>query len=326
MQSPRLSRRTLRNIARTTTIATIVGVGLTGIGLAPSAGAGTNPTVTLTVNGRSSTLVTTAPTVGGLLSDESVHYDSNDLINPGTATSITDGLDVKVRSAVAVSIVHKARSVKRVIPALTANGLKQQLKLRAAGSSPRARTYQDESFQRLHVYGPNGRSLVGSDRVPEGSRVVVSNVRVVYAQSSDRFFKQVKKDRTHLLSRGTVHVKKRGHAGRAQVLWRKRFIDNELISKQVVQRKVVRQAARRVVLSGTGPNWRGLARCESGGNPNAVNPAGYYGLYQFSLSTWHAVGGTGNPIDHNYWEQTKRAWILYKGSGSSPWPVCGRFL
>jgi hypothetical protein len=27
-------------------------------------------------------------------------------------------------------------------------------------------------------------------------------------------------------------------------------------------------------------NWRALARCESGGNPRAVNPAGYYGLYQ----------------------------------------------
>ena len=33
-----------------------------------------------------------------------------------------------------------------------------------------------------------------------------------------------------------------------------------------------------------GLNWAALAKCESGGNPRAVNPAGYYGLYQFSLA------------------------------------------
>lgn len=31
---------------------------------------------------------------------------------------------------------------------------------------------------------------------------------------------------------------------------------------------------------------------ESGGNAQAVNPAGYWGLYQFSRSTWEAYGGS----------------------------------
>ena len=57
-----------------------------------------------------------------------------------------------------------------------------------------------------------------------------------------------------------------------------------------------------------------------------MNPAGFYGLYQFSISTWHAVGGRGIPTDYGYWEQTKRAWKLYKSSGRSPWPVCGSRL
>ena len=58
-------------------------------------------------------------------------------------------------------------------------------------------------------------------------------------------------------------------------------------------------------------NWPALARCESGGNPRAVNPAGYYGLYQFSLSSWTAVGGTGRPSDAVPAEQTYRAQLLY---------------
>ena len=75
-----------------------------------------------------------------------------------------------------------------------------------------------------------------------------------------------------------------------------------------------------------GLNWSALAGCESGGNPQAVNAAGYYGLYQFSLSTWYSVGGTGNPVDETSEEQTYRAQLLFQSSGSAPWPVCGPLL
>ena len=73
-------------------------------------------------------------------------------------------------------------------------------------------------------------------------------------------------------------------------------------------------------------NWRALARCESGGNPRAVNPAGYYGLYQFSTATWRSVGGSGLPSRASAGEQTRRAQTLFRRSGSSPWPNCGHHL
>jgi uncharacterized protein YabE (DUF348 family) len=72
-------------------------------------------------------------------------------------------------------------------------------------------------------------------------------------------------------------------------------------------------------------NWAALAKCESGGNPKAVNPAGYYGLYQFSLSTWRRVGGSGNPINASAAEQLQRAKILFNRSGAGQWG-CGRHL
>jgi uncharacterized protein YabE (DUF348 family) len=78
--------------------------------------------------------------------------------------------------------------------------------------------------------------------------------------------------------------------------------------------------------AGSGLNWAALARCESGGNPRAVNSAGYYGLYQFSLGTWHGLGGSGNPIDASASEQTYRAQLLYARSGAGSWPTCGRLL
>jgi soluble lytic murein transglycosylase-like protein len=77
--------------------------------------------------------------------------------------------------------------------------------------------------------------------------------------------------------------------------------------------------------SADGLNWTALAKCESGGNPKAVNPAGYYGLYQFSLSTWASVGGSGNPINASPEEQTARAQALYARGGAGQWG-CGRHL
>ena len=52
----------------------------------------------------------------------------------------------------------------------------------------------------------------------------------------------------------------------------------------------------------------------------------YYGLYQFSLSTWRSVGGTGKPTDHGAGEQTYRAKLLYMRSGAGQWPHCGKYL
>ena len=66
-----------------------------------------------------------------------------------------------------------------------------------------------------------------------------------------------------------------------------------------------------------------IARCESGGNPRAVSPDGrYYGKYQFSKATWRSVGGTGNPAKASEAEQDRRALILYRRAGTSPWPNC----
>ena len=68
-----------------------------------------------------------------------------------------------------------------------------------------------------------------------------------------------------------------------------------------------------------------IAQCESGGNPRAVSADGrYFGKYQFSKATWRSVGGSGNPARASEAEQDRRARILYRRAGTSPWPNCGR--
>src|SRR5674476_1027434 len=66
----------------------------------------------------------------------------------------------------------------------------------------------------------------------------------------------------------------------------------------------------------TGDVWGALAQCESGGNPAAVSSNGlYYGLYQFSLGTWGAMGGSGLPSNASPAEQLQRAQALQARSG-----------
>jgi hypothetical protein len=72
------------------------------------------------------------------------------------------------------------------------------------------------------------------------------------------------------------------------------------------------------------PTLQAIAACESGGNPATDTGNGFYGKYQFTLETWRAVGGTGNPARASEAEQDRRATVLYESAGPSPWPVCGR--
>jgi hypothetical protein len=66
-----------------------------------------------------------------------------------------------------------------------------------------------------------------------------------------------------------------------------------------------------------------IAQCESGGDPTAVSADGrYHGKYQFSLQTWKALGGSGDPAAAPEAEQDKRAAMLLEQAGPGSWPSC----
>ena len=138
---------------------------------------------------------------------------------------------------------------------------------------------------------------------------------------------------------GSTRVLRPGSVGIQHRIYALTYVNSQLASRRLIsaQRTVApvtevvaygtRQRPVRSVSGTGGLHWSALARCESGGNPRAVSSGGTYrGLYQFSMSTWHGVGGSGDPIDASSSEQTYRAEILYRRSGRSAWPVCGRYL
>jgi hypothetical protein len=129
-----------------------------------------------------------------------------------------------------------------------------------------------------------------------------------------------------------------GVPGVQEVVYANLSINGVKQAPKVVSKTITKQPVNAVVKVGTKPvpnsvagadslNWAGLAQCESGGNPKSVGGGGlYFGLYQFSPSTWAAMGGSGLPSNATPAEQTYRAKLLYVRSGAGQWPVCGRNL
>lgn len=132
---------------------------------------------------------------------------------------------------------------------------------------------------------------------------------------------------------GETRVGTRGVDGARVRTFALTYTDKKLTGRKLTSDKVVRKPVTEVVYYGTRRrtvddlNWYALARCESGNNPRAIGGGGAYrGLYQFRLSTWYSVGGTGDPINASREEQTYRAKKLYLRAGRAPWPHCGRLL
>ncbi|TLS40452.1 DUF348 domain-containing protein, partial [Streptomyces montanus] len=137
------------------------------------------------------------------------------------------------------------------------------------------------------------------------------------------------------LFKGTEVVEREGRPGMRRVTYALRTVNGVREKPRRIRSEVVRRPRTQIVKVGTKQrqssvqgadhlNWQGLAACESGGRPGAVDPSGTYGgLYQFDTRTWHSVGGSGRPQDASAAEQTYRAKKLYVQRGAAPWPVCG---
>jgi nucleoid-associated protein YgaU len=74
----------------------------------------------------------------------------------------------------------------------------------------------------------------------------------------------------------------------------------------------------------SGVNWDAIAQCESGGNWAINTGNGFYGGLQFTLSTWRANGGGGNPVNATREQQIAVAERVLKSQGIGAWPVCGK--
>ena len=97
------------------------------------------------------------------------------------------------------------------------------------------------------------------------------------------------------------------------------------VTKQPVD-EIVSVGTKALPTSASSLNWTALATCESGDTPSEDTGNGFYGMYQFTISTWDSLGGSGLPSNASAATQTALAEKLYTEAGSGQWPVCGHYL
>lgn len=258
--------------------------------------------VTVIVDGRAMAIRSFAGSVRDVLGDAGVSLSFGDVVHPPAQEDVSDGTTIEVRRARPITLTLDGHTSKHLVTSTRVGDALAELEISpAAGrvSAPRDGTVP-LSGMALTVYTKRKVYVVtGATRLT--SRTTARTVREVLRQ------KRIDLHRGYQVTPPLGSFPK----------------DGTVI--MVTAPRTVQVQPDVAVL-----NWQALAECESNGNPQAYNPDGpYYGMYQFSLPMWKAVGGMDLPTAWPAEEQTYRAQLLYQhvgGRWQGQWPHCGAHL
>ncbi|KMS81743.1 transglycosylase [Streptomyces leeuwenhoekii] len=274
--------------------------------------------VLLTLDGRRRQVWTTADTVEGALRQLGVRAEGAHLSASRSRRIGREGLTLDVRTERTVTIM--------------ADGHARTVRTNAA-------TVREAVEQAgVTLRGQDSLSVPADSFPRDGQTVTVLRITAGREVHEEAVPHEVRRVADPGLFRGTEVVDQAGRPGLRRTTYAVRTVNGVRLTPRRLRTEVVREPLPRVVRVGTRPrpasvrgadhlDWEGLAACESGGKPDAVDPSGTYGgLYQFDTRTWHSLGGHGRPQDAPAAEQTYRAKKLYARQGASPWPHCGARL
>ncbi|MEV5341147.1 ubiquitin-like domain-containing protein, partial [Streptomyces sp. NPDC052676] len=274
--------------------------------------------VRLTLDGHRREVWTTARTVDGALRQLGVRAEGAYLSTSRSRRIGREGLTLDVRTERAVTIMADGRArVVRTNAATVREAVEQ------AG---------------ITLRGQDTTSVPPGSFPRDGQTVTVLRITGGKEVREEQIPFQVRRIEDPAVFRGTEIVEQAGQPGLRRVTYSLRTVNGVRQKPRRIRTELVRAPVTQVVKVGTKPlptsvrgadhlNWEGLAACESGGRPDAVDASGTYGgLYQFDTRTWHSLGGSGRPQDAPAAEQTYRAKKLYLRHGAAPWPHCGSRL
>jgi len=275
--------------------------------------------LSLTVDGVQSDVYTTALSVDGAL--EELGYRADNLVLSASRSERLplDGMDLSIATSKNVTLIADGQQRVVTTTAPTAGDLLAEQGI-ALSATDRTSLYPQQPLLDAMVL------RVTRVQVHDVTEVQSLDYQTVETPDPEAF----EGDRT---------VTQKGVEGEQTVTWRVSTTDGVETGREQVsvvvntpavdQQVTVGTKAKPVedaVVSADGLNWAALARCESGGRPDAVSASGKYrGMYQFSTSTWASVGGSGDPAAASPEEQTMRAQMLYARSGAGQWG-CGSHL
>jgi resuscitation-promoting factor RpfB len=294
----------------------------------------------LIVDGKRIDVWVTAPTVAEALQD--LGYSTSDFssVSRDKRLPLTP-TDIELRSPKQVTVVHDGRTQAVTSTELTVGALLHTINI---------------------TVGPEDRlSPKPSSAVVAGERIVLQRVtrKNLVVPEPIAFARTERQDAS--MYEGVTAVAVVGKPGKAAVTYATVYVDGKLVGKTKVSTKQLVAPVMQVTNVGTkarpvapapapvqtptptpaptanpgppptsnGLNWDGVAACESGGNWHINTGNGYYGGLQFDQGTWAANGGLAYAARADLASREQQiavATTLYNKAGSSPWPVCGKYL
>jgi len=271
----------------------------------------------LDVDGAKHTYWVTSDTVNDALGEIGRTYRAAALSTSRSATIGRAGLALEVTTPKTITVELAAHGPQeRTVAAGTVGGALEQL-----GVDPHGRDIVHPAIdQPLN----DGDTIVFTDYSTKTKSVSGETVPAPVVEHKDSS-----------LAQGTRKVTTPGVDGSRDVTYRLIYRNGDLVKKVVISKRVLTAPKAEQVTVGTKAPaaanfaggdtvWDRIAQCESGGNWAENTGNGYYGGLQFSLSTWHANGGSGLPSDASRSEQIAIATKVRDASGGyGAWPVCG---
>ena len=288
--------------------------------------------VSVDVDGKTQTFWTTATSVDDALASKGIAVDGAKLSTSRSTAIGRQGLsfDLDTLKTITVKAGGRSRPIKTTA------------------------TTVGEVLTAAHVT-PDGDDLISADRsapVANGSTITFTKVDVKKVTKKQRIAYTTVRKNASSVTKGTTVVGRSGKAGSKTVVYEEVRYDGKLHSSTAVKTSVTSKPSSRILLIGTkkkstssssgssrsgssggsapavasGSVWDRLASCESGGNWSTNTGNGFYGGLQFTLSTWHAYGGSGLPSSNSRAAQIAVAKRLQAAAGWGQWPACSSKL
>jgi resuscitation-promoting factor RpfB len=283
--------------------------------------------VTVKVDGKTQTFWTTATSVDQALTSQGIVAEGAKLSTSRSTTIGRQGLTFDLATLKTVTV-------------------------KAAGQAKKVETTATTVGEALAAAAitPDSDDLISADRsaaVKDGSTVTYTKVDIKNTTKKESIAYETVRKNSSSLAKGKTVVDRSGKSGSKKVVYREVRYDGKVKSRKAVKTTVTDKPTTRILLIGTrkpsssssssssssggsapsvasGSAWDKLAQCESGGNWHINTGNGYYGGLQFSLSTWHACGGSGLPSSHSREEQIAIAKKVQAAAGWGQWPACSR--
>jgi resuscitation-promoting factor RpfB len=271
------------------------------------------------VDGKASRYWVTARNVAAALDQLGLHFGRADLSASRGSTISRSGMSLGVVTPKTLTVkIAGAKKHKRTVTALKVRDALRKLGVKPDGND---------------IVHPGLNTLVHN-----GDQVTFTRVTILRHRVTERVAHGTVKQTDSSMYQGQTKTVRAGSDGARKVVYRDRLENGHRTSRKTLSVTVLRSPTNAIVRYGTKSRpapvtsnyvggssaWDRIAACESGGNWAANTGNGYYGGLQFTLSTWHAYGGSGRPDQNSREAQIAVAERVRAAEGGyGAWPVCG---